>query len=68
MEELIAKSGEEYVRIAVELARDFERLSGIRRGLRERMARSKLCDAKQYTRDLESAYRWMWERHCGLSS
>jgi predicted O-linked N-acetylglucosamine transferase (SPINDLY family) len=62
--ELIAQSPEEYVKLAVELAADTERLVQLRAGMRERMKHSPLCDAKSFTRDLETAYRGMWREWC----
>lgn len=35
-------------------------LAGIRRGLREKLAASVVCDAPRYLRHLESAYRRVW--------
>ena len=61
---LIADSADEYVRIAVGLARDTVRLSSLRRDLRERMRASSLTDAPVYTRDLEAAYRSVWRAWC----
>jgi len=58
--ELIAQTSEEYVRIAVELARDLPRLRQLRSTLRRRMEESPLMDAPKFTRDIESAYRQMW--------
>jgi predicted O-linked N-acetylglucosamine transferase (SPINDLY family) len=63
--ELIARSTEEYVNIAVGLARDHERLAELRRGLRTRMLASPLTDGKGYTAAVEAAFRVMWERWCG---
>jgi predicted O-linked N-acetylglucosamine transferase (SPINDLY family) len=63
-EELIAKTGEEYIEIAVNLARDVERLKSFRRGLRALMAQSSLTDARQFTGNLENSYRMMWEHWC----
>jgi predicted O-linked N-acetylglucosamine transferase (SPINDLY family) len=63
--ELIAQKPEEYVKRAVELAGDTERLVTLRAGMRERMKHSPLCDAKSFTRDLEEAYREMWRTWCG---
>ncbi|MBK9132690.1 MAG: tetratricopeptide repeat protein [Gammaproteobacteria bacterium] len=60
--ELIANDADEYVRIAVELANDPERLAALRAGLRPRLAASPLRDEPGLTRDLEAAYRAMWRR------
>jgi protein O-GlcNAc transferase len=65
LDELIARSDEEYVRIAVALARDPARLEVLRAGLRERMRAASLTDATGYTRDLENAYRTVWRAWCG---
>ncbi len=62
--ELIAGSSAAYVETAVALANDRGRLQALREGLRERMRDSPLCDAAQFARDLESAYRDMWRRWC----
>ena len=62
--ELITTTPEEYVAVALALAQDADRLTTLRQGLRERLAASPLCDAAGYTRDLEAAYRGMWEKYC----
>jgi predicted O-linked N-acetylglucosamine transferase (SPINDLY family) len=62
--ELVAQSPEEYVRLAVELAGDTDRLVQLRAGLRERMKNSGLCNAPAFTRDLEQSYREMWIKWC----
>jgi len=62
--ECIAASEEEYVRRAVTLARDQERLGEFRETMRARIAASPLCDAPGFTRDLEDAYRTMWRKWC----
>jgi predicted O-linked N-acetylglucosamine transferase (SPINDLY family) len=62
--ELIAATHEDYVRIATELGRDPVRLAALRAGLRERVARSPLCDGSRFTRELEDAYAQMWEAWC----
>ena len=61
--ELVAETPEAYVRMATELARDLPRLAALRSGLRERMSRSPLMDAAGLTRQIEAAYRVMWERY-----
>ncbi len=62
--ELVAGSDEDYVRIALELARDRARLAALRAGLRERMRASPLTDARAYARDLEASYRSIWRDWC----
>lgn len=62
--ELIAASADDYIRIAAGLARDCDRLVTLRSGLRNRVARSPLCDGKGFTRDLEAAFIEAWRRWC----
>ena len=62
--ELIAQTPEQYVAIAVELAKDLARLSELRAGLRQRMQVSPLTDGKQYAADVEAALRRMWQTWC----
>jgi predicted O-linked N-acetylglucosamine transferase (SPINDLY family) len=58
--DLIARTPEEFVAKAVQLAQDPNRLVELRSGLRRRMHDSPLCDGKTFTRHLEEAYREMW--------
>ena len=62
--EIAARTPDEYVRIAAQLASDLPRLAALRAGLRERMKRSPLMDGAQFARAIESAYRTMWRRWC----
>jgi predicted O-linked N-acetylglucosamine transferase (SPINDLY family) len=62
--ELIGNTPEEYVAIATRWARDLERLSQLRAGLRARLAASPLTDAPRFTQNLEQAYRAMWQDWC----
>jgi len=62
--DLVAKSPEEYLHKAVELANDLTRLAELRSGLRQKMAASPLTDGARYTRALESAYRQIWTAWC----
>jgi predicted O-linked N-acetylglucosamine transferase (SPINDLY family) len=66
--DLIARSAEEYVDIALALANDPARLSALRRSLRPRMAASSLCDAHAFARKIEAAYRSMWQKWCKRST
>ena len=64
LEALIAHTPEQYVSIAAALAGDLDRLTGYRTTLRDRMAHSPLLDFQTFTRNLEAAYRQMWEQWC----
>ncbi len=65
--ELVARTFEEYISIAVNLAGDLKSLGALRESLRDRMARSALLDAKRFALDLENCYRTMWEQWCKIS-
>lgn len=56
LDDLIARSDDDYIRIAVELAASPARLDAYRRGLRDQLRTSALCDAATFTRSLEDAY------------
>lgn len=67
LEDLIARSVDEYVRIAVDLAGDLDRLTRLREELRPRMAASALLDFAGFARNVEAAYRQMWRTWCAQS-
>ncbi len=62
--ELAARTPEQFVAVATELARDLPRLTELRSGLRQRMTSSPLMDAPRFARDVESAYRRLWQKWC----
>ena len=64
LEDLVAGSRAEYVRIAAGLAGDLSRLSGLRAALRARVAGSPLCNGKARARQVERIYRALWRRWC----
>lgn len=64
LQELIAETPEDYVDIAVGLARDRDRVLALRAGMRERVASSRACDVAAYMSNLEDLYRDMWRRWC----
>jgi protein O-GlcNAc transferase len=64
LEELLARSREQYLQIAVQLASDKDRLAPLRRSMRERVKSSPLADAKSFAREVESIYRELWRRWC----
>jgi predicted O-linked N-acetylglucosamine transferase (SPINDLY family) len=57
LDELLAETLEDYMRILSELAGDRARLADLRSSLRDHMSGSPLMDAHRLTRDLEAAYR-----------
>ncbi len=62
--DLVAHDSEQYVRIAVALANDLPRRSELRATLRDRMQASPLMNAPRFARNVEAAYRSMWQRWC----
>jgi predicted O-linked N-acetylglucosamine transferase (SPINDLY family) len=65
--ELAARSEEEFVRIAGDLANDLPRLGRMRSTLRQRMEQSPLMDGPRFARNIEAAYREMWRTWCGIA-
>lgn len=63
-QECIAENREEYVAIAARLARRPDLLREYRTSLRDKLLHSPLVDGKQYTRNLENAYRDAWIGWC----
>jgi predicted O-linked N-acetylglucosamine transferase (SPINDLY family) len=59
-DELVARDANDYVVRAAELVNDLGRLSGLRATLRERMARSPLCDGERLASELLAALRSAW--------
>jgi predicted O-linked N-acetylglucosamine transferase (SPINDLY family) len=62
--ELIAFNADQYVQIAIDLARNREQLVSLRQSMRDRMITSPLMDAQGFVRELEAAYRRMWRTWC----
>jgi predicted O-linked N-acetylglucosamine transferase (SPINDLY family) len=64
LQELVGKTPDEFVEIAVNLADDLPRLAQLRSSLRRRMEQSPLMDARKFARNVEAAYRSMWQVWC----
>jgi protein O-GlcNAc transferase len=64
LSELIAADEAQYVEIAAALASDDGRLRSLRHNLRERVMQSPLMDQAAFARDMEAAYRSMWQIWC----
>ena len=63
--EWVAASEQEYLSIAITLTKDLAKLESLRLSLREKLKASPLMDAPQFARDVEKAYRQMWQCWCG---
>jgi predicted O-linked N-acetylglucosamine transferase (SPINDLY family) len=66
--ELIARTPDEFVDVALALANDLPRLAGLRASLRQRMRQSPLMDFPRFARGVEAAYRSAWAAWCAGES
>jgi predicted SAM-dependent methyltransferase len=64
LDELVARSVDEYIHIAVELSADKKRLTDLRASMRDRVKASPLLDRRAMGQALGHALRGMWQRHC----
>jgi protein O-GlcNAc transferase len=62
--ELVAYTPQQYLDIAAGLAAYPERLAALRTGMRSRMTASPLMNEARFTRNLEEAYRSLWQAWC----
>ncbi|PWC40470.1 glycosyltransferase family 41 protein [Azospirillum sp. TSO35-2] len=60
----VTRSLAEYEEVAVALAGDPERRTGLRRRLEDGRMTAPLFDSRRFTRNLERAYQVMWSLHC----
>ena len=60
----IAETSEQYVELAKVWAGRLDELAALRAGMRDRLRSAPLCDAVEFTRGLEAAYRRMWRAWC----
>jgi predicted O-linked N-acetylglucosamine transferase (SPINDLY family) len=69
LRDLVAESPQQYIDLAIELARDPQHLADLRRQLRTHLPNTPVFDAKAFTRGLEQCYVEMVGRAkalCGL--
>lgn len=64
LQEWIATNEEDYLHNAKRWSTAVSELVDLRAGLRDRMRRSRLLDATEFTRELEAIYRKAWQRWC----
>jgi protein O-GlcNAc transferase len=62
--ELSAADEKAYVDLATDLATDPSKLRAIRHNLRQKMSDSPIMDYPAFARDMEAAYRGMWQAWC----
>jgi len=62
--EFISRTPEDYITTAARLASNREHLEALRKELRSCMAVSSLMDGQRFTKNLEQAYRVMWQDWC----
>jgi predicted O-linked N-acetylglucosamine transferase (SPINDLY family) len=62
LNDLVAQTPQQYVEIAARWSADLPGLAHLRATLRQRMEASPLTDVKRFARNVEAAYREMWER------
>ena len=64
LQELIAESPGEYVRIALDHDQNWHRLGELRSILRQRMRASPIMNFAAFARNVEQQYRRMWQAWC----
>jgi predicted O-linked N-acetylglucosamine transferase (SPINDLY family) len=65
--DFVAPSADAFVERAVAMAGDLARLAQLRVTLRDRVARSPLCDGAAYARSIESLWRSLWKAWCATA-
>ena len=64
--ELVANDRDDYVKIAVDHAKDAKKLEFLRVGLRDRVAESPICDGKKFADGFVKVMREIWHDWCSL--
>lgn len=64
LEDLVARSHDDYARTALALAQDRGRLAELRSGLRRRLEDSPLMDGRGFTAKIEACCRSVWQEWC----
>jgi protein O-GlcNAc transferase len=60
--ELVTRTRADYEQLALELARDPQRLDALKARLARKRTQAPLFDTARFARALEAAYRTMWQR------
>jgi predicted O-linked N-acetylglucosamine transferase (SPINDLY family) len=62
--EFVAKTKQDYVELAKNLASDIDNLNKLRLSIRDNLHTSKICNGGPYCRNIETAFRDMWTTWC----
>jgi protein O-GlcNAc transferase len=63
-QELIANTSQEYIDICVELGENHKRTASLRKGLREKLLTSPLCNTRYFSEIFDYLYGKMWQDYC----
>jgi predicted O-linked N-acetylglucosamine transferase (SPINDLY family) len=63
-DELVGRTEDEFVSLTLNLSGNLNRLSELRRTLRQRMTGSVLMDAPRFARNVEAVFRDIWRVYC----
>ncbi len=61
LEELVAVNQEAFIEKAIALSGDLDRLALLRKGMRQRLKESPLCNAAYFASSVENAFKKVWE-------
>tara|TARA_R110001592_G_scaffold65203_2_gene200289 strand:- start:10515 stop:12296 length:1782 start_codon:yes stop_codon:yes gene_type:complete len=64
LESFVSYSKDEYIKLAKLKSESLDELRQLRATLRASMINSPLCDQQGFAKQMESAYRLMWEKYC----
>ena len=68
MNDFIAKNEDDYLRKAIELSQDRQRLSSIRKTLREKARISRLFDSESFGNDFSNMMKEIWSIYISKNS
>lgn len=68
LDELVTDNVDEYIERIIDLASQPAKLAQLRFSMRDRISKSPLGDADLFTRNLETAFRDMWQQWCAAQT
>lgn len=61
--DFLTQTIDEYINQAIHLSKNTDIIASLRPNLRDKMAKSPLCDQKKFIIELETAYQTMWQKY-----